>query len=80
MLQNAKVTAFAVSELLRENQQGVKLQPPPPPLHTPRLGLTRLLVLQAQIKAGSNLYKLKIKIRQTFKIKIIKSLNHFTTI
>ena len=79
MLQNAKVTAFAVSELLRENQQGVKLQPPPP-LHTPRLGLTRLLVLQAQIKAGSNLYKLKIKIRQTFKIKIIKSLNHFTTI
>ena len=79
MLQNAKVTAFAVSELLRENQQGVKLQPPLP-LHTPRLGLTRLLVLQAQIKAGSNLYKLKIKIRQTFKIKIIKSLNHFTTI
>ena len=79
MLQNAKVTAFAVSELLRENQQGVKLQPPRP-LHTPRLGLTRLLVLQAQIKAGSNLYKLKIKIRQTFKIKIIKSLNHFTTI
>ena len=29
MLQNAKVTAFTVSELLRENQQGVKLPPHP---------------------------------------------------
>ena len=36
MLQNARVIAFTVSELLRENQQGVKL---PPPLHPPRLGL-----------------------------------------
>ena len=27
MLQNARVTTFAVSELLRENQQGVKLPP-----------------------------------------------------
>ena len=38
MLQNARVTAFTVSELLRENQQEgrVKL----PPLHQPlRLGL-----------------------------------------
>ena len=34
MLQNARVTAFTVSELLRENQQGVKLPPPPPPTHT----------------------------------------------
>ena len=34
MLQNARVTAFTVSELLKENQQGVKLPPPPP-----RLGL-----------------------------------------
>ena len=33
MLQNTKVIAFIVSELLRENQQGVKLSPPP------RLGL-----------------------------------------
>ena len=30
MLQNASVTAFTASELLRENQQGgVKLPPPP---------------------------------------------------
>ena len=33
MLQNARVTAFTVSKLLRENQQGegVKITPPPPP-------------------------------------------------
>ena len=30
MLQNAKVTAFTVSELLKENQQGGKITPPPP--------------------------------------------------
>ena len=30
MLQNARVTAFTVSELLRENQQRVKLVPPLP--------------------------------------------------
>ena len=43
MLQNARVTAFTVSELLRENQQEGegKINPPPPPtLHQPsRLGL-----------------------------------------
>ena len=33
MLQNARVTAFTVSELLRENQHGGKITPPP------RLGL-----------------------------------------
>ena len=33
MLQNARVTAFTVSELLRENQQEGegKITPPPPP-------------------------------------------------
>ena len=33
MLQNARVTAFTVSKLLREKQQGdgVKIPPPPPP-------------------------------------------------
>ena len=36
MLQNTSITAFTVSELLRENQQGVKL---PPPLSPSRLGL-----------------------------------------
>ena len=41
MLQNDRVTAFTVSELLREIQQGgVKLPPPPPT--PPRLGLMRL--------------------------------------
>ena len=40
MLQNARVTAFTVSELLRENQQGVKL-----PLPQPRLGLKSMLIL-----------------------------------
>ena len=38
MLQNARVTAFTVSELLRENQLegGDKIPPPPPPYtHTP---------------------------------------------
>ena len=46
MLQNSRVTAFTVSDLLRENQQdggegGVKLPPPPPPT---RLGLKALFV------------------------------------
>ena len=35
MLQNARVIAFTISELLKENQQGVKLSPSP----SPRLGL-----------------------------------------
>ena len=39
MLQNAMITAFTISELLKENQQGkgVKISPPPP--FPPRLGL-----------------------------------------
>ena len=47
MLQNAKVTAFTASELLREKQQRCKITPTPTPTthtdthtHTPRLGLT----------------------------------------
>ena len=39
MQQNAKVTAFTVSELLREDQHGRKNYPPPP-----RLGLTSFFV------------------------------------
>ena len=47
MLQNARVTAFTVSELLRKNQQGIRggdyspqTPPPPHPLSLPpRLGL-----------------------------------------
>ena len=44
MLKNAKVTAFTVSELLRENQQGGGELPPatpPSPSHPARLGLIR---------------------------------------
>ena len=36
MLQNTKVTPFTVSELLRENNRGVKITPTP----KPRLELT----------------------------------------
>ena len=46
MLQNTRVKAFPVSELLRENQQGVKLLATPPKkkkknkkIHTHRLEL-----------------------------------------
>ena len=36
ILQNARVTAFTISELLRENQQGMGVvSPPPPPLPPP---------------------------------------------
>ena len=41
MLQNARVAAFIVSELLRENQQGGKITPPPAP---PRLELQNLRI------------------------------------
>ena len=47
MLQTTRVSAFAISELLRANQQeweggrGVKF----PPTHTPRLALRELFVL-----------------------------------
>ena len=34
MLQNASITSFTVSELLREHQQGGKITPPPPHTHT----------------------------------------------
>ena len=39
MLQNARATAFTVSELLRENQQGKGGELPPPAPSSPRLGL-----------------------------------------
>ena len=39
MLQNTRVAVFTVSELLMENQLGVKLPIPPPPPSTPRLVL-----------------------------------------
>ena len=43
MLQNARVTAFTVSEVLRENQQEGKITPlKKKNTHTPRLGLKAL--------------------------------------
>ena len=46
MLQNARVTAFTVSKLLRENQRGeeVKIPPPPPYTHTHTLIRVKLEV------------------------------------
>ena len=44
MLQNAKVTAFTVSELLSEKQRGIKL--PPPQCAWPRVGLKNWQVCQ----------------------------------
>ena len=38
MLQNTRVTAFTISDLLRENQQVGKIPAPPPHTHT-KLGL-----------------------------------------
>ena len=43
MLQNARVTAFTVSELLRENQLGGKVTPPQPSSPPPVLGLSSLI-------------------------------------
>ena len=34
MLQNARVTAFTLRELLRENQEGGKITPPSPSCYT----------------------------------------------
>ena len=42
MLQNARVAAFSMCELLRLNQQETEVKLPPPP---PRLGLTTLYVI-----------------------------------
>ena len=44
MPQNARGTAFTLSELLKENQQGGGKNTPPPPL--PRLGLNISLLIQ----------------------------------
>ena len=44
MLQNARVTAFTVSKLLRENQQGEGVKITPPPRHTHTLIRVKLEV------------------------------------
>ena len=49
MLQNARVTDFTVSELLRENQK-IPRPPPPPPPPPSRLGLMYLGTNYKQIK------------------------------
>ena len=68
MLENARVTAFTVPELLRENRQvGVRLLPPTPP--PPRLGLIpkqmhqRLSMALAQVKSGNTCKKILNEIR-----------------
>ena len=55
MLQNARVTAFTVSELLRENQQGGKITSPPSPAHT----LTHIHT-HSQIKVNDVESKIKL--------------------
>ena len=50
MLQNARVTAFTVSELLRENQQGLTPPPPPPPPPPLRLGLSHMSSISKPLK------------------------------
>ena len=52
ILQNARVTAFTVSELLKENQQGVKLPPAPPPA-LPRLGPANIRLDEDVLKTFS---------------------------
>ena len=64
MLQNARVTAFTVSELLRENQLegGDKITPPPPPTHTHPLGLRKLqtsrLKIDLKIFSGTTFFNI----------------------
>ena len=53
MLQNPRVIAYTVSELLRENQQGGWNYPTPPP---PRLGLIK--VGRSATKVGGNNLKI----------------------
>ena len=48
MLKNSRVTAFTVSGLSRENQQGVKIPTPPS-----RLGLKALFVIYANFECVS---------------------------
>ena len=60
MLQNIRVTAFTVSELLSEHQQEVKLltsPPPPPPL--PRLELITRVGKSPRTEADKSLQYLK---------------------
>ena len=47
MLQNSRVTGFTVFELLRENQQGIKLPPP-------RLGLRDRLQISLRLLSEFN--------------------------
>ena len=56
MLENVRVTAFVVFELLRENQQdrgNYAPPPPPPPLDPARLGLNN----KKLYKLGFQFYK-----------------------
>ena len=84
MLQNARVTDFTLSELLRENQQGrggVKLHPPPPT--TTQIWVKKEIFL---IEWSKVLNKVKVppcyfvKLRQiTFRIHDVERIHFFTS-
>ena len=55
MLQNARVTAFTVSKLLRENQQGgSKLPPPPLPFTQLTINIFHMVFFHLVIGPGTN--------------------------
>ena len=58
MLKNARVTAFTVSEFLRENQQGGRVKLPPP---TPRLGIMISMQKKLLERSTQNNWKTQIK-------------------
>ena len=55
MLQIAKVTAFTLSELLKENQRGGGKKPSPPLPPSPRLGLNMVKKYRYDVKIDENL-------------------------
>ena len=67
MLQNPRVIAYTVSELLRENQQGGWNYPTPPP---PRLGLIKVGRSGTKV-GGNNLKIIKKKFADIFHVEII---------
>ena len=79
MLQNSKVTALTVFELLRENQPGeVKLRPPPPPTQI-RVkgaisGLTQFLETESPLKMMKKVFCC-VTLKALFVLKIFKYLS-----
>ena len=54
MLQNARVTAFTVSKLLRENQQGGSKLPPPLPFTQFTINIFHMVFFHLVIGPGTN--------------------------